>query len=389
MLLRLVFGFALVTLLALSNTSVSAQSCSAGSQEIGRTETATAITLTCRCEENLWLVHDQCVAFDSKEAMDRARDETNIAIQGLLGKALSDVDELQDYAVASKWSVFAKNTFLLSTLSAARGSFERAQLYLASMLPEVGNDDIAAAYAEMVGADMKVFYIRQQLGPLLADSSGNTSLDGLMKTMNSPRMVHMTRALIDASVLRGEGRYEEAARLYQDAATLAAQLGHEEIRREAADARIYTQALKTARDVKLDPARYAEIARRGRERLASEHAWELALKLQEAGKIPESLALYGEAIVTMQTENPRLAAVVSDQMEKVRRGTFTPTGSLYRNFYRNESPSSIVLDAVTYGKGDWKRSIRYLEMAKEADPGNARLREALGTVIGLSASANP
>jgi tetratricopeptide (TPR) repeat protein len=389
MLFRLVLGFALVALLALHNIPVSAQSCPAGSQEIGRSESATAIKLTCRCNEELWLVRDRCVAVGSQQAMDRVRDETNIAIQGLLGKAISDVDELQDYAIASKWSAFAKTTFLLSTISAARGSFERAQLYLASMLPEVSNDEIATAFAEMVGADLKVFSIRQQLGPLLAESSGNTTLDGLMKTMNSAQTVQMTRALIEASVLRGEGRYEAAAKLYQSAGQLAAQLGHEEIRREAADARIYTQALKTARDVKLDPARYAEIARRGRERLASEHAWELALKLQEAGKIPEALALYGEAIATMKTENPRLAAVVSDQMEKVKRGTFTPTGSLYRNFYRNDAPSSIVLDAVTYGKGDWKRSIRYLEMAKAADPDNARLREALGTVIGLSASANP
>ena len=92
----------------------------------------------------------------------------------------------------------------------------------------------------------------------------------------------------------------------------------------------------------------------------------------------------------MKIENPALAAIVSEQMKQVRRGTFPFTGSLYRGFYQNYySRGDIVLDAVTYGKGDWNRSIRYLELAAAADPSNMKVRDALGTVRDLSALAKP
>jgi hypothetical protein len=58
-----------------------------------------------------------------------------------------------------------------------------------------------------------------------------------------------------------------------------------------------------------------------------------------------------------------------------------------RDLYRDSgyTRADAILDALDYGKGDWKRSVRFLETATQMDPANQQFAYALAKARELSA----
>jgi len=55
--------------------------------------------------------------------------------------------------------------------------------------------------------------------------------------------------------------------------------------------------------------------------------------------------------------------------------------------YDGASEAHILLDALEYGRGDWNRSLKFLKLARDAQPNNSAIGEALALTRALAASS--
>ena len=103
--------------------------------------------------------------------------------------------------------------------------------------------------------------------------------------------------------------------------------------------------------------------------------------------------MYKEARDLFSTADTRMVRVIEKQMKSVAADRFEhlppDLEGLFKHQYRwvptKSIPATIVLDALEYAKGDWQRSLQYVDLSLKADPGNANLREARAYLEGLSA----
>jgi hypothetical protein len=366
-----------------------AQSCPAESDEIDRKETKTKIILTCRCGDGFWLRNGSCVPREL--ALKQSDTELELIVRGTRGEALKQQGELERYALNNKkWSPTALNAFLLSTLSAARAKFTHAQRYLSVKLNEF-NDQIVIGFANLLDARQRELqssnYVNGLLDRSILAELARQNLDQLNQ--------EALQEALQARFLAEHGYYEEAERRYQDAARLKAQ--DRLMLQELNNAILITSYLRKSRDAKVAPSHRDALNFLARERASAEQAWHLAFALSEAGQNEKSAQLYREAIAGLQITRPEIVPVVAQQLDIVMHGgsvsqPFPPLRTsidrtTMRDLYRDSgyTRADAILDALDYGKGDWKRSVRFLETATQMDPANQQFAYALAKARELSA----
>lgn len=360
-----------------------AQSCPSGSVEISRSESSATITLTCRCSGGLWLVAGQCRSLSVAEVTAAFRKEASQALDATLGNAVVEIDEIQAYAVAKGWADAARGGFLVSTLRASRGLFERARSELDRSRANVGKDDVAVAYGDLLLIQLQKANLRRQAGPLARETPDPAFLAFLD--------IEVQRSVVSAELARREGRYDAALSYYREARDSAFSSGRRDVQRDIGDAEVWTRALKSSAEEKADPALKAQREaqyRKGREIAVAEHSWKLGEKLAEAGQTDRAIALYAEADAVFQRVRSPMTTVMRTHVAGIKAGTFPQSGTLLRRMDRADyvTWTSVMFDALEFAKGDPQRSVEYVETLRALDPDNAKYREALGFVRGLAAA---
>lgn len=374
--------FAALFTVLLAATAAAAATCPPNSIEIGRHETAKEIRITCRCADRLWLIDGECVPNESRRMFLAAKFELEDAVLGALGKAVDGLDAIQAHVADKRWPAAVRNHVLLATLRAARARFARAREHLELVWFGIKDDDIARLFDDILTVRIAKATVRREAGPLVQERLDLATVSRL-KTESQ-------RLIIEASIALGEGRYEDAEARYQAARLEAAKAGDQEIHRAADDAAVWARSLRAARDEKLAPGRRDAEYRLARERAAAEHAWDLALKLGEAGERDKALALYDRAAQGFSAVgSTRMVDVTTKQKRELAAAPPGPSHSrLYRSFDHHASVTraTLVLDAVEYGKGDWGQSLDYLRLLMVGDPTNTKYAEALDYVRMLAAT---
>ncbi len=380
MAVRIPAFIATVLILSLAHAPFAqAQSCPPNSTELSRVESKTKITLTCRCADGFWLGSGSCVSRDA--ALKQSEREIQVIILGLTGEGLPERDSLLQYAIGKNWPPGALNAFLRSVLASARAKFARAKGYLADKLEPLSDDKIVAAFAKLLDAKDRESATQNYLGSLL-DRAITESLD---KQLNDHLQRETTRSIIQAATAFGEGRYDEAIKLYESVRA-GSSVGW--MQREMDEQIIWNRALRAQRDEKLNPGQHEAVYRLGRERVAADHAWDLAQAYNTMGLNQKSAELYRQAIAGFQAANPQIIDVLKKQLDVVTSGGKLSDIDTFRTLYRSEyrTQAQVVLDALEYGKGDWMGSVRFLQMAMEIDPTNPKFGQALAKVSELTLS---
>ncbi|MBS0520646.1 MAG: hypothetical protein JSR90_18255 [Proteobacteria bacterium] len=78
----------------------------------------------------------------------------------------------------------------------------------------------------------------------------------------------------------------------------------------------------------------------------------------------------------------RVSALVRDE------GTAKLARPAGQRFFDKRSKADLMLDALSYGQKSWSASLRYLEIARAADPGNARIRQAYDELAAIARQAS-
>lgn len=371
-----------------------AQQCPPGSIQESRVETDRTITLTCRCSPGFWVVNNQCMDRSSPAVQQWWNDELAMLLSGAALDGLEDAPLLQDYAIEQDWPDDALTGFLISTLQAGRGYFKRARQQLEATLDSVTNE-VALAYDDLLSDRVERLKIRDQAGPFAKEAVDPEQLRGLETSKQ--------REIIEAAVKLGQGDYDAATEKFENALgqVTPASRGEQpapmnaETRRQVEDAVVWAGQLKSQRDSKVTTAGQLDKIRnnytRQREQAAAERSWNLAVATGLTGQTDLAVSLIDEALPYFAENSPELARVLRRQRGELEAGTFSPgvedavekAGLLAFKPTRADA----ILDALEYGKGNWDRSIRYLELslAVSLPEEQAKLREALAYVQGLSA----
>jgi len=336
--------------------------CPSDAIEIGRKEFDRKIVLTCRCGNGLWFRGGRCVP------LKEVQEEFRLSAQGVLGEALKEADELQRYALSKNWSAEALNAFLLSTLSASRAKFDRAKRYLTLNLAPLSDDRIVAAFVKLLESKDNEMQLQRSV---------DSQVEAMIRDLDGRQQANALRDIIDASILRGQGRLDEAIVKYEQARS-AVPPESAEMLNVLNETIAITKSVRAQMDYKLAPEQWDKYYRRARERASAEPAWTLALALNEAGLKKQSVELYKDAIASMQTMRPELVKSLSRDMDAAASRTQT-SSDLWRRFYKSGTytRNDALFDALDYGKGDWHRSANFLARAIEMDPTNEKFQYAL------------
>lgn len=347
-----------------------AQTCGADAVEIGRTQTASQIVITCKCRDDRWYVRNACVTAEAAAPV--AAPEYDAIFQGLMAEALEDMDALQNHALAQRWAADTKTNFLWSTFAAAQSQFERALRYLEIGAPE-SRDDLILEYRGMLQRKTRIFQIRISAGAHVQEALDLARL----QTLDRPT----ARAILEATMRRNEGRFSDAIWYYQVAERFAQRANASQVDfYEIRSALKWTEGLKSRLESRPLPQLGARV-QVARDETAAWRAWELALRLQQIGMREQAVALAREAEAGYRRSKPGVAGYIALQTENIAAGR--RIGGNYRVPHAN-ARNVLVLDSFEYGKGDWDKSIQYLRLAAEGDS-NPQIREALSFVEGLRA----
>jgi tetratricopeptide (TPR) repeat protein len=386
-----------------------ARSCPQNSFEVNRSTTSTQVTLTCRCEDGYLLRRDKQDQQQNKQsetcvphviAFQRSEAEIQTLLLGTQGKALKQQSELEKYALNNKkWSPTALSAFLLSTLSAARARFARAQRYLAAASDEFRLDKIATEFGRLLEVKQQDLQSSNYIFGRFDDEFFR-SLDNMRDRSDRETF----KQALQGRFLAEHGYYEEALHRFRSASDTVR--FDSMLRKELHNALLITSHLllkSRGATALMDPtggSRHRDAVNLlAREQASAERAWQLAFALNEAGQHRRSAELYREAIAGLQITRPEIAPELKRQLDIVTRRQFVShpfpplrtSGALgeprlpaMRDMYRKAILGEVILDALDYGKGDWKRSIKFLETAAQMDPGNRHFSDALGKVREMS-----
>lgn len=125
-----------------------------------------------------------------------------------------------------------------------------------------------------------------------------------------------------------------------------------------------------------------------RSRVQAKAAWILGVYLMRHGKTDQAIPYLKEARQFYRDpdsrENELLNRFIYDPREhqEMRREALW----IEEVVPPYESRASAILDAMDYGRGNWEKSIQYLESARQADPQNLVVRDALNYLQGIAAA---
>ncbi|MCH8807824.1 MAG: hypothetical protein IH986_17300, partial [Planctomycetes bacterium] len=273
------------------------------------------------------------------------------------GKAFKKKKDLLDVIDKANWSTKTKAEVVLGILMAQRGRYDDAVRYLQQAAVVVPNEAvITSALEQAMKLKEEKTKITQQAGHLRHNVINPDEFTYL------PLQAQADLVIAKASVSIED--YDSAVKSLNAALKLAP------TDKKLRDALVYARQLKAARDEKItgrpDPGWYEAAATRAK----ANAAWKLGLYLSEksdyAGAVnylKETQQFYSKGyknkLLNELIDNVKNLAPIED------RYPIYPT------------KAEAILDALEYGKGNWQRSLKYLEAAHKVDPNNLPVRDAL------------
>lgn len=395
---RIVFSFCLAMFLFLAGTSPAA--CPPESEEIGRHARGDKTVIRCRCLGERLHSGGQCVAPENAPL-------GKMAMSVLSGRAFTATAALQAYARSRNLPAHAIDYWDFGTLEAKFGRYGRAQKFLALARDFFRQDEIVVAFDKSLlnlresrsrelskyfrhysADDQSPFFYELFLLPGTQDGCG---IDCVKKSKH----VLYHRIMYEARLERESGAFESAVEKYKDALAVAALAGTSgDLRRRASDGIVWSRQLQFSRQrlEQTDPEGWSRIYRTRRQEVAAARAEMLASHLSEAGRPKVALPYLEEARAVYRKLNSWRVPYLENRISEIRTSRSSPPtrrtddGRPITIYTNASSQTQIVLDAVEYGKGDWSRSVAFLETALSADSENPKLFGALNYVRGLSAA---
>lgn len=284
------------------------------------------------------------------------------------GEAFEQGQDLRDFLHNVDWPVKVKAAFLLGVLAAESGRYDEAFNFFLDAAHAVPNLDPVIRNALQEAMSLKAEKAN-------AASDAGHLAKGLVDPNSLAHLPPKARAgVMVAAASVNVGDYENAIRILGEAAEAAP--GEQGVR----DALVYVQQLKAARDELAAGFRDPALLDAARVRAQGNAAWGLGLYLAEKGDYDGAVHYLKEAREPFRDGLER--EVLDEVIANVRNlGDEIPGFPVYR------SKADALLDALEYGKGDWNESLRYLEVAHNADGSNLPVRDALNYLQGLSAAA--
>ena len=339
-----------------------AAECPEGATKIREEIAGGKVRIYCKCLPGHMLIDNKCLKLSPVNDQE---------LDARTGKAFKLGQKLRDYAThASNWSIKARATLMRGIVEAERGMYGRA-VYLLKQIEE----DIPGVPIIREGLDHANYLIniqtaRTKAGPLAQEIIQPEDLSQL------PLKARVK--VFTAAVSANAGDYLDAIRLLQEALKEAP--NEPSIR----GALTYVADLKAAEDLLIDialnkssdqaPDRFADARRRAKQNAASRLGWHLVEKEDYPGAVR-----YFKEVLKSEEGDTAYKWTMQECIKNVQQLKPTPIPG----FPIYPSKADVILDALEYGNGNWEESLRYLEVAYRADPGNLHVRDARNYLQGL------
>lgn len=380
--------------------------CPANSEEVTRTIGAEQTVLRCRCLGERLYYGGACAAPEDAPL-------TTKALAVVTGTAFKAGAKLQAYARQRGWPAPAILSFDLSTLEAKFGQYKRARALLAMTRNLVKPDEvllrvdtILARLQQIRESELgKYFqaYPASEIALILQEDDYQATQAGLASWLDQTdcdarcyakdKRALYYRALTGAALDRKSGDYAAAIAKYTDARRIVGLAGLDpKLRRTANNGIVWARQLRASRDERQNPGSWKLYNQIRRADMAAARAETLASHLSQAGQGRAAIAYLKEAQAYYIKADPKRAPYVASEITRLGADPNANVMAAEKNgrpltIYTNAtSQTSIMFDAIEYGKGDWFKSITYLEAALTADPKNMKIFGALNYVKGLSAA---
>ncbi|MCH8347500.1 MAG: hypothetical protein IH901_03240 [Proteobacteria bacterium] len=285
------------------------------------------------------------------------------------GEAFTEAEQLTKMIEGTNWPMKAKATFLLGVLMAERGSYGQAVSYFQTALSVVPSEPWIVNALDIIRGLQAVQAVRKGSGPIAWGMIDPATLGVMPKAARD-------RVLIAVSLV-DIGDFGGALDLLKEARKTAP------ADKDLQGAEAYVRQLvaqKRERESTLSDQEKAQRVATARANGRRDAAWRLGLHLDNYGDNSTANFFYMEAQTGFSTDSYSYRLL--DQMI-TNPDDFAPMPEI--PLY--SSKAGAILDALQYGDGNWDRSVRYLEAANKAEPGNLFVRDALNYVQGMTVYA--
>jgi len=331
----------------------------------------------CRKEEKDADAISQCIDRGWAEAAGEVRDYLNLET----GEAFTQGVDWREQIDAKQWPLSDKIQATLAVLLADTGRYAEAARLMGSVAQrKPGDPFLESATATFL--------------QLAQGRAGHTGVSGAARDVLAELKISHLSPAAQVDVLQGillfrEGDYDGAVNRFGAAR-----------RRHPSDVGLQDmsflvgQAVAARVGAKPGPTRAARLFQREGV-LAAEG---LAVFLMECGDTPKAELALGvtrerlsKAMKAMPSPDPiDLANLGSVERMGARlrdEGTQSMTRPAGRRYFDGLSKADLMLDALSFGQKSWDSSLRYLEIARAADPGNPRIREAYDELAAIARKA--
>lgn len=281
------------------------------------------------------------------------------------GKAFKRNKDLLDFINKANWSTKTEAEVILGILMAERGRYDDAVRYLQQAAVSEPNEPVITSALEQA---MKLKEEKKEI----TQGAGHLR----HRVINPDEFAYLPlQAQADLVIAKASVSVED----YDSAVkSLNAALNLAPTDKKLRDALVYARQLKTARDEEATGKPTLEWYEAPATRAKANAAWTLGLYLSDKGDYVGATKYLRETqqFYSKGSDN-RLLNKLIDNMENL-----APIEHRYPSY---STKADAILDALEYGKGDWQRSLEYLEAAHKVDANNLPVRDALNYLEGLHA----
>jgi hypothetical protein len=298
------------------------------------------------------------------------------AVEAMIQDHVEANDRRLREVLAKPWSGTGKTGFMLASLTALRGYLGQARRYLGLAAREAGDDELVKQYDALLTARAVAAAESQARDPF--------AFGGMDERLVEAGNAASQRLIWDAAVHLGRGDYDRAEALFRQAAGTPPSAAGTQAALN--DAMVWARQLKVQRDARSNPRDRAAFYRARRDHAAAERAWALGQALALGGQTGRAREYYDEAQRYFAGTGKPPGRVVADQRADLIAGRFVADAEAADLLNVPTTRTQAVLDALEYGRGDWGRSLGYLDARLALSPENRHLLEARAYVEGLSAN---
>ena len=336
------------------------EDCPAGSHEVSRDNRGDEIVVRCQCDEALEVRGNQCVAATAET--DPVPGLLTVAGRDLVtGRAFGNGDDVRAHARSVLKSPPLEARVAIGLWQASRGYYGRARRSTSAMELFKGDPVLADFDARLAALEAEQWRLtgNNALQLVVIGEYDWNGLGALTPAVAGPLLL----AHLDA-------RTGNFARAIAFVGGVATRMPDNPGPRQAVE---YLERLRKAEETGRDPIVVSAYA-----------ALTLGLHLVDGGDGIAANRLLTEAGALLGRAGRRHDADLAfDIAELARDGSIT-TGSAPAGVYDYASETDILLDALDYGRGDWRRAIRFLDDAGGGAPHDPAIAAAAFRIRALS-----